>query len=88
MTPAERLQTQEIRLVEILHKATTLKASDIHITAGFRPAVRIDGKITPLMEYPVLTPEMTQQLLYSVYVPKNKQEAVWKKRGRWIFPLV
>jgi len=36
MTPAERLQTQEIRLVEILHKAAVLKASDVHITAGSR----------------------------------------------------
>ena len=64
MTPVERLQTQEIRLVEILHKANTLKASDIHITAGSKPVVRIDGKITPLMEYPIMTPEMTQRLLY------------------------
>ena len=74
MTPAERLQTQEIRLVEILHKANTLKASDIHITAGSRPVVRIDGKITPLTEYPVLTPEMTQRLLYSVMSEKHRKQ--------------
>lgn len=74
MTPAERLQTQEIRLVEILHKAAVLKASDIHITAGSRPVVRIDGKITPLMEYPILTPEMTQRLLYSVMSEKHRKQ--------------
>ncbi len=74
MTPTERLQTQEIRLVEILHKATILKASDIHITAGSRPVVRIDGKITPLMEYPILTPEMTQRLLYSVMSEKHRKQ--------------
>jgi twitching motility protein PilT len=74
MTPVERLQTQEIRLVEILHKAAALNASDIHITAGSRPVVRIDGKITPLMEYPILTPEMTQRLLYSVMSEKHRKQ--------------
>jgi Tfp pilus assembly protein, pilus retraction ATPase PilT len=86
MTPVERLQTQEIRLVEILHKAAVLKASDIHITAGSRPVVRIDGKITPLMEYPILTPEMTQDCSTRL-CPKNT-ESSWKKKGQWIFPLV
>ena len=74
MTPVESLQTQEIRLVEILHKANTLKASDVHITAGSRPVVRIDGKITPLTEYPVLTSEMTQRLLYSVMSEKHRKQ--------------
>ncbi len=74
MTPAEKMQTQEVRLVEILHKANTLKASDIHITAGSKPAVRIDGKITPLTEYPFLTPEMTQRILYSVMSEKHRKQ--------------
>ena len=74
MTPMGRQQSQEIRLVEILHKAAVLKASDVHITAGSRPVVRIDGKITPLMEYPILTPEMTQRLIYSVMSEKHRKQ--------------
>jgi twitching motility protein PilT len=80
MTPVESLQTQEIRLVELLHKASVLKASDIHITAGSRPVVRIDGKITPLTEYPVLNPEMTQRLLYSVMSEKHRKQL--EERGQ------
>ena len=65
--------TQEIRLVEILNKALQLNASDIHITAGQRPCLRIDGKITPLVEYPVLTPEHTQKIAYSVMSEKHRK---------------
>jgi twitching motility protein PilT len=85
MTPVERLQTQEIRLVEILHKAAALNASDIHITAGSRPVVRIDGKITPLMEYPILTPEMTQRLIYSVMSEKHRKQLEEKRQVDFSF---
>jgi len=74
MTPAEKVQTQELRLVEILYKAMLLNASDIHITAGYKPAVRVDGKITPLSEYPVLTPDMTQRLVYSIMSEKHRKQ--------------
>jgi twitching motility protein PilT len=87
MTPVERLQTQEIRLVEILHKAAALNASDIHITAGSRPVVRIDGKITPLMEYPILTPEMTQRLIYSVMSEKHRKQLEEKRQVDFSFSV-
>ncbi|MFN3598358.1 MAG: type IV pilus twitching motility protein PilT [Aquificaceae bacterium] len=63
----------EVKLVEILYKANKLNASDIHITAGAKPCIRIDGKITPLMEYPVLTPDITQKLAYSVMSDKHRK---------------
>ena len=36
---------------EILSDAVDLKASDLHIIAGFIPAIRIDGEIYPLNNY-------------------------------------
>ena len=71
MTPANA--TTEIRLIDILHKALRANASDVHITPGARPALRIDGKITLLMEYPILTPEMTQRIAYSVMSEKHRK---------------
>ncbi|RMH01766.1 MAG: PilT/PilU family type 4a pilus ATPase, partial [Aquificota bacterium] len=65
--------TQEIKLLDILTKALQLNASDIHITPGQRPCLRIDGKITPLAEYPVLTPEHTQKIAYSVMSEKHRK---------------
>jgi twitching motility protein PilT len=70
----ENLHAQEISLLEILYKASLLGASDVHITVGTRPVVRVDGKIRPLDGYPVLTAEMTYRMLYSVMSEKHRKQ--------------
>jgi len=50
-----------------------MDASDIHITSGARPAVRVDGNITFLNDFPVLTPDMTQKLAYSVMSERHRK---------------
>ncbi len=85
MTPLE--SAQEVRLVDILMKAVQKNASDVHITAGARPALRIDGKIQQLMEYPILTPEMTQSLAYSVMSEKHRKELEERGQSDFSFGL-
>ncbi|WP_448587543.1 type IV pilus twitching motility protein PilT, partial [Thermocrinis sp.] len=85
MTPTDKVQTQDIRLVDILHRAMLLNASDIHITAGSKPAVRVDGKITLLGDYPVLTPEMTQRLMYSIMSEKHRKQLEEKRQVDFSF---
>ncbi|MCS7196139.1 MAG: type IV pilus twitching motility protein PilT [Aquificaceae bacterium] len=63
----------EVKLSDIIQRAVQLKASDIHITAGARPALRVDGKIVQLMEYPILTPDMTQKIAYSVMSERHRK---------------
>ena len=46
---------------EILRKVLENKASDLHITAGIPPILRIDGKLIPT-DYPVLQPEDTEKI--------------------------
>ena len=41
-------------------------ASDVHLTAGFPPAIRIRGKIAPAGGYPVLGPQETRDTVYSI----------------------
>ncbi|MCS7308468.1 MAG: type IV pili twitching motility protein PilT, partial [Aquificaceae bacterium] len=68
MTPVDKAPgvSNEVRLSDIIQKSVQLNASDIHITAGARPSLRVDGRIVQLTEYPVLTPDMTQKIAYSV----------------------
>ncbi|MEZ4459694.1 MAG: type IV pilus twitching motility protein PilT [bacterium] len=47
-------------------------ASDLHITVGAPPQLRIDGSLVPLRTAP-LTPTDTQQLCYSVLTDAQKQ---------------
>jgi twitching motility protein PilT len=46
-------------------------ASDLHITTGSPPQLRIDGKLNPL-KTPPLTPQETKQLCYSVLTDAQK----------------
>lgn len=54
-----------VHLDEILRMAYERKASDIHITAGLPPMMRLDGELVGL-PYSVLRPQDTQRLLYEV----------------------
>src|SRR3970282_2663636 len=46
-------------------------ASDLHITTGSAPQLRIDGKLAPL-KMPPLSPPETKQLCYSVLTDAQK----------------
>ena len=46
-------------------------ASDLHITTGSPPQLRIDGKLHPL-KMPPLSPQETKQLCYSVLTDAQK----------------
>jgi twitching motility protein PilT len=43
-----------------------LNASDLHLTAGTSPVVRLRGQLERLGDAPKLTPELTQQMLYRI----------------------
>ncbi len=49
------------------------KASDLHLTAGLPPMLRIDGQLVPTT-YEKLTPELCQKLVYSVLTDKQKEK--------------
>ena len=44
-----------LTLAEMLHKAIQAGASDLHLTIGTPPQLRVDGKLHP-MDQPALTP--------------------------------
>jgi twitching motility protein PilT len=49
---------------DLLGNMESLGASDLHISAGSAPVVRVRGEMTVLEELPVTTPEDSQRLLY------------------------
>ena len=64
---------EQAHIDEILHMAVERKASDIHITSGLPPMVRLDGEIVPL-PYAVLAPEQAKRLIYEVLSDENLQK--------------
>src|SRR4051795_13331626 len=51
---------------DLLERMVALNASDLHITVGAHPVVRLRGRLEPLQDIEPLTGEVTQQLLYRI----------------------
>ena len=58
---------------ELLRAMIAKKASDLFVTAGFPPAFKLDGKMTPVSNQS-LTPQHTQELARSLMNDKQAQE--------------
>ncbi len=61
----------KVNLHQLLKTMIDKGSSDLHITTGSAPLLRIDGQIVPL-RLPPLTPIDTKQLIYSVLTEEQK----------------
>jgi twitching motility protein PilU len=68
----EREQATEL-IHNLLRGMLTKKASDLFITAGFPPAFKMDGKLTPVSNQ-ALTPSHTQELARSIMNDRQAAE--------------
>jgi twitching motility protein PilT len=50
----------------VLAHMAEVKASDVHLTAGFPPAMRDKGKIVPMEGFPVLSSQDTREVVFSI----------------------
>ena len=60
-----------ILMTEILQVAHEAKASDVHITIGLPPVMRVYGRLVK-MNFPVLTADDTMNLAMQVMTPSQK----------------
>jgi len=49
------------------------KASDLFITAGMPPSMKVHGKISPITQTP-LTPQQSRDLVLNVMTPSQREE--------------
>ncbi len=57
-----------VSMEELLNMMVQRGGSDLHLSVGSPPKIRIDGKLADT-EHEVLTPEVTKKLIYSVLSP-------------------
>jgi twitching motility protein PilT len=69
----------EFDFADILIQVMERKASDLHLTAGSPPMIRYHGTLHPL-DYPVLTPQATREIIYSILTNDQRQrlETNWQ----------
>src|SRR5262245_38971098 len=51
---------------EVLRRMVEANASDVHLTAGFPPAMREKGKISPMEGFPPLGSQETREVVFSI----------------------
>jgi twitching motility protein PilT len=57
-------------LIEVLER----NASDLHLTAGARPTIRINGSLEQLEDKPMMTPPTIQRMMYAVLTQKQREK--------------
>jgi len=64
----------EVYITEILEDAVKSGASDIHITVGTKPRMRVDGQIREMDKFPVITPDMSKKLIFEIMRERYRKE--------------
>jgi twitching motility protein PilT len=62
-----------VNMQDLLLLMMEKRASDIHITSGLPPMLRIDGELIPT-QYEKLTPDACQRLIYSLLTDTQKEK--------------
>ena len=77
--------------IDYMHKllavATERRASDLHILVGKPPILRIEGDLTEMAEYPVLTAKDAQDLVYSILDKTLQQKFFAEKETDFSYEL-
>jgi len=64
----------ELHLNQLLAEMVEVGASDLHLSAGLPPCIRIDGALRPMEDHEVLTPSETRRLVYGVLAQRQREK--------------
>jgi twitching motility protein PilT len=62
-----------VPIAELLEVVLERGASDLHLTVGAPPTIRLHGDLVPLEEYPVMTPKGLQGMIYAILPQKARE---------------
>src|SRR3989440_3395395 len=70
----------DIDFADMLMEVVSRRASDLHLTAGAHPTIRVRGRLSPLENYPVLSGTDTREIIYSILTGDQRQrlETHWQ----------
>jgi twitching motility protein PilT len=66
-------QEPEISVQELLGHVLTQQASDLHVTAGTSPTLRIHGDLRPLDQYGRLEPDQVRRMIYAILTQQQRE---------------
>ena len=75
----------ELKIETLLEYIVRTKASDLHLQVGVPPMARIDGKLAPIPDSPVLGVEGVEGLVFAILDEDQKQILVKDKEFDFSF---
>ncbi|MDQ1375755.1 MAG: twitching motility protein PilT [Actinomycetota bacterium] len=63
----------DIHVNDLLQRVVDLGGSDLHLTVGVHPSVRIQGDIKPLTEFPIMNGSEIRRMIYAVLTQKQRE---------------
>jgi twitching motility protein PilT len=70
----DAMPAQEVHLNDLLSEMMEAGASDLHLSAGLPPCIRVDGQIRPLEGHDVLTPSEIRRMVYAVLTQRQREK--------------
>lgn len=64
---------------QLLQATIQLKASDLHLLVGVPPSVRLDGSLRPISQFPALTSQQIETLIFSLINAQQKEALLANK---------
>ena len=63
----------ELHVNEMLERVVDLGGSDLHLTTGIHPSVRIHGEIKQLTEFPVMNGSEIRRMIFAILTQKQRE---------------
>ncbi len=67
------------QMKQLLDAAIAKRSSDLHITVGVPPTLRIDGRLFPIPDLGIVTPENSERLLMGIMTPEQVERLHQRK---------
>ncbi|MCP3938308.1 MAG: PilT/PilU family type 4a pilus ATPase [Actinomycetia bacterium] len=64
----------DTHLNEMLERVLDLDGSDLHLSSGVHPGVRVNGEIKQLTEFPVMNPSEIRRMVYDVLTQRQREK--------------
>src|SRR5215216_3396955 len=77
---ASRPDTATFSIDDLLEHMVALGASDLHVSTGSAPVIRLNGRLQRIEEFPRLTPDDTQRLLYRILSTEQQKHLEIKRQ--------
>jgi twitching motility protein PilT len=70
---AEEQDDIQVPVPELLARLLDANGSDLHLTGGTRPTIRVHGELERLEDYPIMTPRALQGMIYAILPQKMRE---------------